>query len=213
MSWRVSRLVTVALTGPASSELLITLVNSIVNASQPHQRCGGIASTSRTDAPTVASSHTLCTTKVHCQLLNSLRERSASAGPLLRRRPPPDTHRAMSSEEDGADLMASFKKGSHPNTKAKTPPLRAKRPSFSPSGFVSEQSSGEDELQSRAPQANVRRAVAVKVMPVRNREQYTYYAPKEALKSIVREYQGKGDLMYEVKLTSGITKQVRSATG
>jgi chromodomain-helicase-DNA-binding protein 4 len=56
---------------------------------------------------------------------------------------------------------------------------------------------------------SVRKAVAVKPAPVRNRHDYTYYAPTEIVQKILRKYQKKGDLMYEIKLTDGITKQVR----
>ena len=106
--------------------------------------------------------------------------------------------------------MAAFQKNGRPNAKATTPPRMGKQPSFSPGAFVSEQSSEEEERRRRTPQARVRKAVAVKPKPVRNRDQYTYYEPKEIAKSISREYYNNGDLMYEVKLTSGVSKQVGS---
>jgi len=117
----------------------------------------------------------------------------------------------MSSEEDGADLMASFQMGARPSAKAKTSPGTTKQPSFSPGAFVSEQSSGEYGAQSRAPRASVRKVVAVKATPVRNRSQYKYYEPKETVESILREYRKRGNLMFEVKLTGGVKKQVRSS--
>ncbi|KAF2690124.1 hypothetical protein K458DRAFT_290576 [Lentithecium fluviatile CBS 122367] len=114
----------------------------------------------------------------------------------------------MSSEDDGADLMAAFKKSGRTTPKPNAPPRTAQHSTFSPGNFVSEQSSGDDGPRKPAPRVGVRKLVAVRVLPVRNRHDYTFYEPKETVESIVREFQKKGDLMYEVKLASGITKQV-----
>jgi chromodomain-helicase-DNA-binding protein 4 len=114
----------------------------------------------------------------------------------------------MSSDDDGADLMASFKKGERVK-----PSPRAQEPqSFSPSNFISDQSSGDDAASKRSPVV-ARKAVAVRAAPVRNRSEYKYYEPvEEKLAKILREYSHKGDLLYEVKLVSGATKQVSKIT-
>ncbi|KAF2874432.1 PHD/FYVE-zinc-finger like domain-containing protein [Massariosphaeria phaeospora] len=106
----------------------------------------------------------------------------------------------MSSDEDGADLMAAFKR-----TAIGAPPRGRRQTSFSPGDFVSGESSGED---TRVAPDSMRKLVAVKAPPVRNRHQYTYYEPKDAVERILREFQKRGELMYEVKLTDGRTEQV-----
>ncbi|ORY14692.1 PHD/FYVE-zinc-finger like domain-domain-containing protein [Clohesyomyces aquaticus] len=129
----------------------------------------------------------------------------------------------MSSDEDGVDLMATFQKcakGHPPATRAAPskpsgPPRRHAPPprnvptratlqsSFSPGMFVSDESSGAEE-----PQKVIRKAVAVRVEPVRNRREYTYIPVTESVDKILREYTHRGDLLYEVKLSGGGTKTV-----
>jgi chromodomain-helicase-DNA-binding protein 4 len=121
------------------------------------------------------------------------------------------TH-AMSTDEDSADIMASFKKGTLAQGNKKNPLQTPKQASLSTGDYVSEQSLGGDERATQTSPANVRKLVAVKPLPVRDRDQYTYYEPKETVESIIREFQQKGDLMYKVKLTDGVTKQVRLTT-
>lgn len=124
----------------------------------------------------------------------------------------------MSSDGDAADLMAAFKKGTtQGNTKGtakdprQTTPSRRKQPSFSRGQFISDESSAEeDEGVSQLSLPSTRKVVAVRVRPVRNRSEYTYYEPKDTVVHIMREFRRKGEIMYEVKLTSGTTKQVSS---
>ena len=114
----------------------------------------------------------------------------------------------MSSEEDGAELMAAFKRGSGKKTRTRTPQREAKELAFLPGNFISDQSSEENGTATKQSPVVTRTMVAVRAPPVRNRDEYTYYAPKEAVGSIVREFTKKGILMYEIKLKSSITKQV-----
>ena len=97
----------------------------------------------------------------------------------------------MSSDEDGADLMASFKKG-----KGSGPSRTRKEPSVSPGMFFSEDESsategGASAVNQRRPTRKV--AVAVRVPPMQHpRSEYTYHEPKETAERILREYARKG---------------------
>jgi hypothetical protein len=122
----------------------------------------------------------------------------------------------MSSSDDGSDLVAAFKKGP-PKGAVKQAPGRAsgqappprKQTSFSPRQFISDDESGEGDRRTSIPfTTSTRKAIAVRVTPVRNRSEYTYYEPQDAVENIVREFQRKGDIIYEVKLTNGRTQQV-----
>jgi len=107
-----------------------------------------------------------------------------------------------SSDEDGADLMASFKK----DAKRTTPTRSENQPSFSPSNFISDQSSGDDTSK---PSQNARQIFkAVVVSPIRNKHEYIYWEPRDDVQSILREYTKRGETMYEIKLTGGASKQV-----
>jgi hypothetical protein len=111
----------------------------------------------------------------------------------------------MSSDEDSSDLMASFKRGNGSASAMR------KQASVSPGMFFSEEesSAGENHAPTLRHQAGNRRvAVAVKVPPVRNRSDYTYYEPKQVVHRILREYTRKGEIMYEVELPNGRTRQV-----
>lgn len=111
----------------------------------------------------------------------------------------------MSSDEDGAALMASFKSG-----RPRAPSLKKKQ-AFSPSNFVSDQSSA-DEVAPQRTRPVRRKAVAVKVPPIRNKHEYTYYPPQEEVARILREFDKHGQLMYEVRMIDGVKKQVREAS-
>ncbi|KAF2465544.1 uncharacterized protein BDR25DRAFT_346076 [Lindgomyces ingoldianus] len=113
----------------------------------------------------------------------------------------------MSSSDDGAELMATFKSMSRKHNAA-TP--SRKQPSMSPGLFISDESSTggkETAIQMARPLKHVtRKAVAVQVTPVQNRKEYTYYEPKDSVEQILREYTRKGDLLFEVKLSDGTEK-------
>lgn len=109
-----------------------------------------------------------------------------------------------SDDDDTADLIASFKKAGSVSAKKKP----SSEPGEQPRGFVSQQKS-EDDRSKRPPRGTRRRVIAVRPSPVRNRDEYVYYEPKETAECILREYQRKGELRYDVKLVGGGTKEVR----
>ncbi|KAF2130237.1 hypothetical protein P153DRAFT_430497 [Dothidotthia symphoricarpi CBS 119687] len=117
----------------------------------------------------------------------------------------------MSSEEDGVDLMAAFKKGGRKSTRSSTaaPPELSKRASFSPGDFFSDQSSGgdDDTIQVVLPAAT-RRAVCVRVRPVQDKDEYTYYEPQDEVERILRESNRGKELMYTVRLVGDQTKEI-----
>ncbi|KAF2020910.1 hypothetical protein BU24DRAFT_10762 [Aaosphaeria arxii CBS 175.79] len=106
------------------------------------------------------------------------------------------------SSDDELDI-ASFQRN---GTRKRSPPAR-KSASVSPGMFFSDESSvTEEDTKNEKKKDSIdrpRKLVAVKVTPVRNREEYTYYEPEEEVHSILREYKRKGVLMYEVKLLDG----------
>ena len=46
---------------------------------------------------------------------------------------------------------------------------------------------------------------------MRNRQEYTYFEPKDEVESILREFTTKGRVMYKVILEGGATKEVSEA--
>lgn len=111
----------------------------------------------------------------------------------------------MSSSEDEANLMASFKR---PNRSA-APPKR-KETSVSPAMFFSDDNSAGDNnaTSQRSSHGAPKFAVAVRARPLRNRDEFTYYEPKEEIERILREFSRRGNIMYEVKLADGQTRRV-----
>ncbi|KAF2749588.1 hypothetical protein M011DRAFT_420044 [Sporormia fimetaria CBS 119925] len=120
-----------------------------------------------------------------------------------------------SEEEDGAALMAAFQKkrpSAAPNPPQPVAPAQ-RNTSLSPGDFFSD----DDSSAAPAPRAasrpassrsSTRVAVAVQVRPPRNLDDYVYYEPREEVRRIIREYNRKGQLMYEVELEAGQRKQI-----
>ncbi|KAF2274723.1 uncharacterized protein EI97DRAFT_434949 [Westerdykella ornata] len=111
----------------------------------------------------------------------------------------------MSSDDEEGNLMASFKRG------GRTRSIPRKQAPLSPGDFVSsDESSAHDEAPARTGASTTVRkvAVAVRVRPVRNVEEYTYYEPAEEIERINREYGKSGQMMYEVVLSTGQTRQI-----
>jgi hypothetical protein len=118
-----------------------------------------------------------------------------------------------SSDEDGATLMAAFKnKG---NRDAAAPRLAARAPRaisvVEHTPEVDEGSTQEDgtrEGSSRAQQAIPRRAVCVRITPVQRKHEYTYYEPQIEIEAVRREWSRRGEMMFDVLLVGGISKEV-----
>jgi hypothetical protein len=116
----------------------------------------------------------------------------------------------MSSDEDGATLMAAFKQNGH--RKAAQLPSR-QRISKSPDVAMSERSATVDGSVSLPEEVHLpRRAICVRVKPVHDREEFTFYEPQEEIEDIIREFKRRGDMHYEVRLFGDTTKEV-SARG
>ncbi|KAF2258008.1 hypothetical protein CC78DRAFT_538119 [Lojkania enalia] len=113
----------------------------------------------------------------------------------------------MRSDDDNVDHIAAFR-----SAKPKYPPRTREQPSVSPGMFMTEESSSADveSTSYRSPRVNPtkRKVVAVRVPPVRNREEFVYYEPKKSVRGILREFQRQGNLMYEVKLVTGETEEI-----
>ncbi|RAR04447.1 chromodomain-helicase-dna-binding protein 4 [Stemphylium lycopersici] len=116
----------------------------------------------------------------------------------------------MSSDEDSAALMASFKKKSSGESKVNATPLwparqSPKQASSSPGALFSKDGS---VVHVQAPPRK-RRMLNVRIPPVTiNRAEYTYFEPKE-VKRILREFMGrKGDMVYEVSLSGTGLKKI-----
>ena len=78
---------------------------------------------------------------------------------------------------------------------------------------MSASSSGDDVINAEPP-PKVRRLLQIRPKPIANKEEYTYYEPKEEVESIVKESIKRGnDIAYVVKLVGGTTKEVSEAAG
>ncbi|KAI8935063.1 hypothetical protein NX059_007661, partial [Plenodomus lindquistii] len=109
----------------------------------------------------------------------------------------------MSSSEDGAQLMAAFKK--KPGRK----PSAAPRPTSTPRRAVSDASTPVAIAftpVNRPPKP--RKLHHVRASPVRNRDEYEYFAPRDEVEEIVNEYSKRGDMMYKVRLWGDTVKHI-----
>jgi hypothetical protein len=115
----------------------------------------------------------------------------------------------MSSDEDGAELMAAFKRK---GARKAAPPPRTEVEATPVEDAVSEHTAEAEAEKELTPKPlATRRAICVRVKPVSNGEEYVYYDPVEEVEEIVNEYSHKGDMLYEVKLVGNIQKQVSAA--
>lgn len=112
----------------------------------------------------------------------------------------------MSSSEDEAALMAAFKRAPVRKT---TPRRSSNPPSIEPRSTNAQREGNVIAVAAPSvPKAATRRALYVRVKPISNRADYTYYEPKDEVERIVSEYSRRGEMHYEVKLFSGKIKQV-----
>jgi hypothetical protein len=116
----------------------------------------------------------------------------------------------MSSDEDGAKLMAAFKKSAGPKAiPRKTTPLeKARTPAPAEESIATHNSEFERSRSREQPTLKTRRALCVRVSPVLDRDQYTYFEPEDEVGEIIREFSRRGDILYDVRLLSGTSKQV-----
>ena len=119
----------------------------------------------------------------------------------------------MDSDESdrSVDILAAFQKKSGAAPKKTSQP---RKPSVSPGMFISDESpnAAEDATpvrsQDQKQQEKREFQIAIRASPVKNRDLYKPWVPKESVKHVVREIDRKGDLMYEIRLTNGTTKKV-----
>jgi hypothetical protein len=111
----------------------------------------------------------------------------------------------MSSDEDGAELMAAFKR----NGARKPAQESTNVPSSTVAGDSTSASTPtpEDRIESHdVPMP--RRALCVRVKPVDKESEYVYYEPAEEAEEVIREFSRRGEVLYDVRLLDGATKQV-----
>jgi hypothetical protein len=113
----------------------------------------------------------------------------------------------MSSDDDGAELMAAFKSR---GARKAAPPKIAEQPAQSPEASASGHNSEGESGRSLSNTSRTRRALCVRVEPIDDKEEYVYYEPKDEVEGILREFSKRkgGDLLYEVRLFGDKTKQV-----
>jgi hypothetical protein len=112
----------------------------------------------------------------------------------------------MSSDEDGVELMAAFKRN---GTRKSAQPSTEAPSSFVAGDSISEPTptAEEDRIESHIP-SGPRRALCVRIPPVDNQSEYVYYEPAEEVEEIIREFSRKGEVLYDVRLFGHVTKQV-----
>lgn len=109
----------------------------------------------------------------------------------------------MSSSEDGEDLIAAFKKGE------KVKSIAPSSKSGSDDDLIATfKKGGAMKSITTSPQPTTRKALCVRVLPVRNKEEYIFYEPKDEVVEIVREFSRRGIFNYEVKLLGNKTREV-----
>ncbi|CAO2655961.1 Nn.00g047640.m01.CDS01 [Neocucurbitaria sp. VM-36] len=114
----------------------------------------------------------------------------------------------MSSDEDGAQLMAAFKKQGGRNSSA-APPKSPKPTPFSPGDFISDDGLADEEhATTGASPPKSRIAICVRASPIRNKHEYTYYEPKDEVRGILRKFTRGREMMYEVRLWDNSTKVI-----
>jgi hypothetical protein len=111
----------------------------------------------------------------------------------------------MSSDEDGAELMAAFKRNGA--RKSAQPPTNAPSSTVAGDSTSEPTPTPEDRIESHDPPIP-RRALCVRVKPVDNESEYVYYEPTEEVEEVIREFSRKGEVLYDVRLLGGVTKQV-----
>jgi hypothetical protein len=110
----------------------------------------------------------------------------------------------MSSDEDGAELMAAFKSAG--TRKAAPPPAPRSTRSVQDSESKDTLWSEQDRSQAQA-QSQSRRAVCVRAKPVNRRDEFVYYEAEAEVEEIIRSLSGK-EVLYDVRLSDATTKQV-----
>ncbi|KAF2036763.1 hypothetical protein EK21DRAFT_106074 [Setomelanomma holmii] len=112
----------------------------------------------------------------------------------------------MSSDEDGAQLMAAFKRKGERKA-ARLPAVEQE--SLIVANSVPEGSVDSKDRTSRAlSPLKTRRALCVRVKRLDRTDEYVYHEPKDEVEGILREFSRKGDMLYEVRLFGDRTKQI-----
>ena len=111
----------------------------------------------------------------------------------------------MSSDEDGVALMAAFKIGGHKALPRQSAPRHSRSPNTSVPHSVSEEE--ENTTMSRSP-PRTRRLAYIRAPPVRNKSEFEYYELEDEVVEINQEYSRRGEMLYQVRLSSGKIKEV-----
>lgn len=102
------------------------------------------------------------------------------------------------SEDNEADLIAAFQKGAQ----------RGPQKSVSPSNFVSDEASANEESIWQRRRQTSQKLVAVRASPVRDRNEYIYYDGKDTVHRVRREITKRGNTFYHVEFVDGTDGQV-----
>lgn len=110
-----------------------------------------------------------------------------------------------SSDEDGVTLMAAFKRNGNRNA----PPTRTSDQSqlsrtISPAANTQED--GEEII--RVAQSISRKAVCVRIPPAQNKHEYVFFEPQDEVESVIRMYSRGGEMIHDVRLVGGASKEV-----
>ena len=114
----------------------------------------------------------------------------------------------MSSDEDGAALMAAFKKNGASKAGAASAKPTTRPAVSSPSTVSGNVSEEEGDIVNVESPPRTRRLAYVRAPPVRNKREYTYYEPQDEILAIEREYSRRGKMLYQVLLSGDTTKEV-----
>ncbi|KAL1594503.1 hypothetical protein SLS60_010263 [Paraconiothyrium brasiliense] len=104
---------------------------------------------------------------------------------------------SITSDEDGVKLMASFKKDAKIQARG-----RKARSQTNDRDFP------DEEMDSQHAEGISQKLLAVRVPPVENRDAYIYYDGQAAVQRVHREFEKRGELIYDVEFIDGGHKQV-----
>ncbi|KAH7135393.1 PHD/FYVE-zinc-finger like domain-containing protein [Dendryphion nanum] len=108
---------------------------------------------------------------------------------------------------DGSIDISSFQREG--NNKAPPPPNHTA--SVSPGMFFSDDSSSGEELangqRKLTAHSKSRTLISIRPKPLKDRDKYIYYEPRDEVVRILKEWSRKGIIIYEVKLADGKTRQ------
>jgi chromodomain-helicase-DNA-binding protein 4 len=114
-------------------------------------------------------------------------------------------------DHDASLLMAAFRKNTRKNTAAISTASTPRTRTRTRTRTLTPTRTSSSPLPSPPQQSRPRKLVGVFPSPVKHRDDYVYYEPIDNVAAIIREFTKRGDIMYQVNMSSGTSTQVSEA--